>query len=248
MIRFSPTSGTTSASVPIAATLTNAGSHDEPARFRAERLHQFEGDADTGEVLVRIAAVVSLRVDDGDGPRQRGVRLVVVGDDQVDAERARVVGRFGGPDAAVDGDDEPGAVRVQTFDCRRLQAVSVAQTFRNEVHDVGAEQFERSTQDHGRRHAIDVVVAMDGDAFLAGDGAEDAFDGLAHVGQQKRIVQIGERRRQEALCRGRVRQVADAQQSRGGGTDAQLARQFGALSIVTRTGLPDTGSHRCSRF
>ena len=55
MIRFSPMSGTTSASVPIAATFTNAGSHARAAGLRAQRLHQLQRHADAREVLVRIA-------------------------------------------------------------------------------------------------------------------------------------------------------------------------------------------------
>ena len=61
--RFSPTSGTTSASVPIAAILTNAGSHFALPGPCAQRLHQLQRDADPGEMLVRIGAVVAFRVD-----------------------------------------------------------------------------------------------------------------------------------------------------------------------------------------
>ena len=88
MMRFSPTSGTTSASVPIAATFTNAGSQFAcPVRV-AQRLHQLQRDADAGEVLVRIGAVVALRVDDRERLRQLGVGLVMIGDDQIDAQLA----------------------------------------------------------------------------------------------------------------------------------------------------------------
>ena len=58
MTRFSPTSGTTSASVPMAATLMKPGSQLLAAGAPAERLHQLQRDADAGQVLVRIAAVV----------------------------------------------------------------------------------------------------------------------------------------------------------------------------------------------
>ena len=58
MTRFSPTSGTTSASVPIAATLMKPGSQLSRPVCAAERLHQLQRDADAGQVLVRIAAVV----------------------------------------------------------------------------------------------------------------------------------------------------------------------------------------------
>ena len=55
MTRFSPTSGTTSASVPMAAILMKPGSQLVAPGAAAERLHQFQRDADAGEVLVRIA-------------------------------------------------------------------------------------------------------------------------------------------------------------------------------------------------
>ncbi len=54
MTRFSPTSGTTSASVPIAATLMKPGSQLLAAGCAAQRLHQLQRDADAGQVLVRI--------------------------------------------------------------------------------------------------------------------------------------------------------------------------------------------------
>ena len=127
MTRFSPTSGTTSASVPIAAILTNAGSHFALAGTHAQRLHHLQRDADAGEVLVRIRAVVPLGIDHGEGRRQRAFGLVMVGDDQIDAEFARAPRRLAGADAAVDRDDQPDAVGVQPLDRRRLQAVAVPQ-------------------------------------------------------------------------------------------------------------------------
>ena len=92
----------------------------------AERLHQLQRDADAGQVLVGIGAVVPLRVDDGERRRQLGVGLVVVGDDQIDAELARAPRRLGAADAAVDRDDQRDAVGVQPLDRRRLQPVAVA--------------------------------------------------------------------------------------------------------------------------
>ncbi len=71
---------------------------------------------------------------------------------------------------------------------RRLEAVSVAQPFGDEMHDVGAKQLERAAQDDGRRDAVDIVVAVDRNAFLAGNRRHDAVDRHAHVGEQHRIV------------------------------------------------------------
>ena len=92
------------------------------------------------------------------------------------SSRARARG-LDAADAAIHRDHQPRAVGVQPIERRRLQPVAVAQPLGNEVHDVGAEQLERAAQDHGRGDAVDVVVAVDGDALLAGDRAEDAIDG-----------------------------------------------------------------------
>ena len=167
MTRFSPTSGTTSASVPMAATLMKPGSQlSRPAR-RHKRLHQLQRDADAGQVLVGIGAVVPLRIDHRQRRRQLRVRLVMIGDDQIDAELARAPRRLGAADAAIHRHDQRDAVGVQPLDRRRLQAVAVLQPLRDEVDDVGAEQLERAAQDHGRRDAVDVVVAVDRDPLPA---------------------------------------------------------------------------------
>ena len=66
-----------------------------------ERLHQLQGDADAGEVLVGVGAVGPLRVDDRQRGRQFRVGLVMVGDDQIDAELAGAPSRLRSADPAV---------------------------------------------------------------------------------------------------------------------------------------------------
>ncbi len=46
----------------------------------------FKGDADAGQALVRVSRVRPVRVDNGAGVRQLCLALVMVGDDQVDAQ------------------------------------------------------------------------------------------------------------------------------------------------------------------
>ena len=188
MMRFSPTSGTTSASVPIDGDLHEGRQPRRLARSRAERLHQLQRDADAGEILVRIGAVVALRIDDRARIRQLGVRLVMVGDDQIDAELTRPARRLRRADAAVDRDDQLHAFGVQAIDRAGLQAVAVGQPFGNEMADVGAEQLERAPQNHRRGDAVDVVVAVDGDALAIGDRGQQPIDGAFEAGQLQRIV------------------------------------------------------------
>ena len=171
MTRFSPTSGTTSASVPMAAILTNAGSRLERSVRPHSACTSFNATPTPARFLSGYAAVVPLRVDHRERARQLDVRLVMVGDDEIDAELARPPRRVHAADAAVHRDDEPGALGVQAFERRRLQAVAVAQPFGNEVDDVGAEQLERPAQDDGRGDAVHVVIAVHRNALAPGHRA-----------------------------------------------------------------------------
>ena len=87
--RFSPFNGTASATVPMAASLANPRSHAVRARPLTERLHQLERHADAGQILVRIGAVGTARVEHGERRRKRRVRLVMVGDDEIDTQLTR---------------------------------------------------------------------------------------------------------------------------------------------------------------
>ncbi len=109
-------------------------------------------------------------------------------------ELARAPCGVGAADAAVDRHDDVHAFGVQALERRGLQAVAVAQALRNEVHDVGAEQLQGAAQDHRRGDAIDVVVAVHGNAFVLSDRAHQPIDGGAHIRQAHRIEQVVERR------------------------------------------------------
>ena len=239
MTRFSPTSGTTSASVPIAAILTNAGSHLlRPARPQSA-CTSFSATPTPARYLSGYEQSWRFGIQHGHRHRQLVVRLVVVGDDQVDAELARPPRRFDAADAAVDGNDQRDAVGVQPLDGRRLQAVAVAQPLGNEMDDVAAEHLERATEDDGRRDAVDVVVAVNGDPLAAGDGLLEPLDRRRHAGQLERIVQVIQRRVKEPP--GEVRD----RQSRAG---TAAARPSDAGRAPPRAQTPAPSSHgRCSQ-
>ena len=85
-------------------------------------------------------------------------------------------------------------VGVQPIDGGRLEPVAVAQAFGDEVHHLAAEHLERAPEDDGRGDAVDVVVAVDGDPFAARQRPLEPRHGAVHVGEQKRIVEMVERR------------------------------------------------------
>jgi hypothetical protein len=205
--------------VPIAATLMNPGS----------------------QVLVRIRAVAALRVDDCERRRQLGVRLVVIRDDQIDAELSGPAGRIASADAAVDRDDERDALRVKPLDRRRLQSVPVLQPFGDEVHDVAAEQLERAPQDYGRRDAVHVVVAVNGDPLLACDGRQDPIDRDPHIRERHGIVEVIQAGVQEA---GGLLGIAEApltQQARDDGRDAEGGGQLRGRGFIAGQQVPFRG-------
>ena len=167
MTRFSPTSGTTSASVPSAAILTKPGSHlPLPARVQSA-CTSFSATPTPARCLSgyvqswRLGLMTATRVG------QRALGLVVIGDDEIDAELARPPRGVGAANAAVDRHDDVDLLGVQPIDRRRLQAVAVAQPLRDEVDDLAAEHLERAPEDDGRGDAVDVVVAVDRDPLAA---------------------------------------------------------------------------------
>jgi hypothetical protein len=163
------------------------------ARPQAQRLHELERDAHAGQVLVGIRTVVPLGIDDRDGIRQIAVGLVVVGDDEIEAQLARASRRVGAADAAVHGDDDLDALGVEPLERGRLQAVAIAEPLGDEMRHLPAEQLERTAQNHGGRDAVDVVITMNGDALAVGQGPQQPLDGAIHVGQPHRIEQVIER-------------------------------------------------------
>ncbi len=228
--------------VPMAAIFRNDGSHFSRPLFRHRPWTIFRATPTPGEVLVGIRAVRPLRVDHRERARQRRLGLVVVADDQVDAQLAGAIGGGAAADAAVDRDDDPRAGGVQAIDVGRLQAVAVAQALGQEVRDVAAEQLQRAAQDHRRRDPVDVVVAVDGDALLARDRGQQALDRDAEVGQQERIVEMIDRRRQEAGRRLRRVDAALAQQAGDDRRDVERRGQRRDVRVaVARVGAARPG-------
>ena len=114
--------------------------------------------------------------------------------------------------------------------------------------DLAAEQFERAAQNHRRRDAVDVVIAVHGNTFALGDRAQQAIDGSVHVGEPHRIEQVIQRRLEKSRGRVDVGQPANGKQPRDHGRHAQLARQHLGTRVVTRIRLPNQrGPHGALR-
>ncbi len=214
-----------------------------PVEPLAQRLHDLEGDADARKVLVRVGAVGPLRVDHRQGRRQLGLRFVVVGDDEVDAELAGTARRLGAPDATVHRHDHAHAVGVQPLHRRGLQAVAVPHPFGDEVRDVTSEQFQRATQDDRRGHAVDVVVAVDRDPLPALERGAQPIDRGPHVGEAIRVVQLGELRIEEPVGRLGVGMPPMPEKARDDRRHVERDGQRLRGRLVTHDGVPDQCPH-----
>jgi hypothetical protein len=133
--------------------------------------------------------------------------------------------------------------RAPALDRGRLQAIAVVDAIRHEVHDAAAEQLDRPPQDDSRRHAVDVVVAMDGDRLGLGDRGEQPIDRLAHAGQQKGIVELCQLGMQKALRRLRIGEAALAQQPCDDRWEPQRRGGLPHARLIGGHVLPDARQH-----
>ena len=67
---------------------------------------------------------------------------------------------------------------------------AIADALGYEMHDVGAQQFERTPEDDRGGDAVHVVVAVNGDAFAAGNRGADPIHGVRHSAQDERVVEV----------------------------------------------------------
>ena len=113
--------------------------------------------AEAGEI------VVAVRIDDRDHRRQPFVGLVMVDDDDVEAELPGFRQRLVAGGAAVDGDQQLGAACRERADRLDVRAIALEDAVGNVDERIEASVAQERGEQRGRRGAVDVVVAEDGD-------------------------------------------------------------------------------------
>ena len=126
-----------------------------------QRLGELPDDACAAETRERIVALQ--RRDDRAG-RERLGRPVVVGDDDLEAERSRMLDLRDGGDAAVDGEHEVEALLGEPRQRAGVQAVALLEARRQMPGDVGVQLAQEEDGERGRADAVGVVVAVHADA------------------------------------------------------------------------------------
>ena len=215
--RFSPSSGTTSATV-ASATRSRSSSAERgssPARLE-QRLRELVRDAGGAQVRrtgSRRARGCTIGAS-GSAPSARGAWWSVTTTSSPAARAAATSSTAVIAQSTVISRSVPRAASRSTV--AGGEAVAVVDAARQVPVDVGAERAQRA-HEHGRRaHAVDVVVAVDGDPRAALDvrrgsaprpraGPPNASSGCALLGGEERARAVRRRRARAAPAPARAR-------------------------------------------
>ena len=148
---------------------------------------------------VGVCGVGPFGVEDGNGRRHFVVRHMVVADDEVDAKALGVCNLVYGLNAAVEHDDKRHACFLGIVYAFVADAVSFLVAVGYVIIHVGVELLQELVhQCHGCA-AVDVVVAVDHDAFLAAHCIVEPVYGQVHVVHEERVVEFVEHRAEKPL-------------------------------------------------
>ena len=123
----------------------------------------------------------------------------MVADYEVDAALCGIAYLLDGFYAAVEDDDQLYPLTLGIVDARQGDAVAFVVASGDVVFYIGVELSEKLVDERHRSGAVDIVVAVDHDPLLSAHCFVEAPDSLVHVGHEKGIVHVGQRRIEEAV-------------------------------------------------
>ena len=174
----------------------DAKRHEIEQRLRSggagERFDDLPGGADAGELAERMIAGQQLGVHHRARSRQvkfavrTMLRIVVVADDDVEAERDSQVGRGEVGDAAVAGEQDAHALFSSEVQAGVVEAVAGYGAVGNGEVDVRTEAAQTQQQHAGGSLSVDVEVAPDANVFAGVDRPAQSFDSCGHTGHRQR--------------------------------------------------------------
>ena len=171
---------------------------------------------------------------------------MVVGDDQVDAQLAGQGRLLDAADPAIHGDQQIGLIGGQRADGFGVQPVAFVDAMGDVVADFGAEQFQAQPENRRAGHAVDVVVAVDGDPPSGADRGVDPLGGQRAAGQQFGIAEGRKLGIEKVAGGGRVGHAAADQQLGHHRRDARGVLQGRDTGRIVRVDAPALGHDELS--
>src|ERR1700741_549710 len=111
---------------------------------------------------------------------------MVISDDEIDAKSLRGFGRGESANPGINADDQPRTGGGSMLDHLVLHAVAFADAMRHVEVGRTSAKLNGCLQDDNRGGAVDVVVPIDQDTFLAVDGGLNAIDRPPHARHELR--------------------------------------------------------------
>ncbi len=160
-----------------------------PTQGADQRGTEQEGDADRRQMPVRgpFAFVEAVGVDQGQRPGKFGGAFVVIDDDHIGLRFGGHVERLERLSAAIDGDDQVGAVAFEPDERFARGAVSLHQPVGDIGAGVVAELADQQDEERGGGRAVDVVIAEHHDGFARRYGVGQPLGGTVHVAKDRRV-------------------------------------------------------------
>ena len=119
--------------------------------------------------------------------RQSLVGLMMVDDDDVETEPARLGKRFVAGGAAIDGDEQLGAALGEASDRFDVRSIAFENPIRNMDDRIEAASAQEAREQRGSRRAIDIIIAEDRDAFGTHDRVGKPRSRFRHGGDDVRV-------------------------------------------------------------
>src|SRR5271170_2562241 len=163
-------------------------------------LRQLESNASAAKRFARILTARLIRIQHRECMRSAiGAGQMVVGDDQIHTEASCGVGGSKGSNAGIDADDELNTGSRGPLDDIAPQVIAFLDAMWNVELGSTAAKFDRRFQNDDGGGAVDVIVAIDENAFFALDGGVDAINGSFHAQHQIGRMKLSERRIEKTL-------------------------------------------------
>jgi hypothetical protein len=189
-------------------------------------LNELEGDADPGEVLEGIGTSGLAGIKDGVCGRKMSRRLVMVGNNERQAEITPFLDLSGVGDAAVHGEDEFPAFGGECAETVGMKTIALLYAVGNIESETVGKLSQIGEEQGGSCHAVDVVIAEDEDRLSFPQGVEEEADGIFHTEHAERVVELVQGGGEEEL---RFRRCPDTPVRQYGGEcdgDVETNREF----------------------
>src|SRR5690349_20281197 len=163
---------------------------------------------------------------------------VMISNDEIQSDAARSFGCSEGPNSSIDADHQPHAIGGRPLNDIVLHSIAIANAMRHMEVCASSRDLNGFLENYDRSRAINVIIAIDQNAFAVSNRLLNARDRLAHSLHQIREVQVIELRAEKFLDRIGVAHSARNKEARNQRRNTGFARNSRSEFFVNRLDNP----------